>query len=275
MLRSTDDFPAMGDAATGDSRTGDATTDDSSKIPVQASGCGGTMNREAAPGEGFEGVANGEWVRLPQSAGVVADFATACRQRFSPGFEFVSNEVSLQELATVLRETMCWNYASDVHDPSRTIHSGVQLAACVHGVDGIPDGAYLYDPAVHALRLHRPGDVRMELQLGLSMPTVNLFQVPLCLHLVGSRDFYRQILGTRGYRILQMEVGILLQRLLLTLAAMGLGGHPLLDYDEVACDQIYGFDSKSRVGSENRTCLIQVPVGRFRKTFRLEGGLRG
>jgi hypothetical protein len=99
------------------------------------------------------------------------------------------------------------------------------------------------------------------------MHNVNLHQVPLCLHIVGHRDHLIPTLGYRGYRIQQMETGMLVQRLLLTASALGMGGHPLLGYESGMCDELYQF------ASHGLTCLIQVPVGPYRTGSRLEGRL--
>ncbi|MFD1675562.1 SagB family peptide dehydrogenase [Alicyclobacillus fodiniaquatilis] len=198
------------------------------------------------------------------------DFIDLCRQRYSPGLDFIPGGVGLAELSALLAgATSSCGYGDDLALANETCAPRLAMAGCVHGVDGLEDGAYIYDHRAHGLRLLRAGDHRMHLQLGMSMPTVNLFQAPLCLHVVGCRDFYRTRFGYRGYRIQQMEVGMLLQRLLLAAAALGMGGHPLLGYDEGVCDDIYDF------GQQGRTCLIQVPMGFYRKTSRFEGLLWG
>ena len=97
------------------------------------------------------------------------------------------------------------------------------------------------------------------------MPNVNLFQVPLCLHVVGDKDHLKEELGYRGYRIQQMEAGILVQRLLLISCALGMGGHPLLGFNTKQCDDLYRADSKQI------TSLIQIPVGPYRPRSWLKG----
>lgn len=212
----------------------------------------------------------GEMILLPKIDIRHYDFAAICRQRYSPGLEFVQHPVSLEDLSALLRETTgSFEYVNDLDSIQPGVESRVAIAECVHGVDGIEDGAYIYDAKVHGLRLLDNGDHRMRLQQGMSMPNVNLFQVPLCLHLVGSSDFYRTSFGFRGHRIQQMEVGIVLQRLLLAASSIGMAGHPLLGYDEAVCDDIYN------LGQHGKTCLIQVPVGFYRKTSRFEGTLHG
>lgn len=212
----------------------------------------------------------GSLIALPEVQSLNGDFAATCRGRYSPGLDFIGGHSTLAELSTLLAmTTSSFPYNHDLDSASEVSEARIAIVGCVHGIDGLVDGAYLYDPEIHGLRLLRTGDQRMPLQQAMSMPNVNLFQVPFCLHLVGHRDTYQTTYSYRGYRIQQMEVGMLLQRLLLAASALGMNGHPLLGYDESACDDIYNF------GQQGRTCLIQVPVGRYRKVSKFEGALRG
>ncbi len=112
------------------------------------------------------------------------------------------------------------------------------------------------------------GDHRFRLQYGMSAGNVNLFQVPLCLHVAGDIDHYKKDLGYRGYRIQQMEAGMLVQRLLLAASAIGLGGHPLLGYDAETCDEIY------QMNGTGKTTLIQIPIGPYRARPSLKGSMQ-
>jgi SagB-type dehydrogenase family enzyme len=209
-------------------------------------------------------------VKLPAARLVPRDFAATCRSRYSPGPDFVLGKVDSTALSTLLWEALgCAAAQLSEMAPGRP-HDlpRVSVAFCAHGVDGIRDGAYRYHPETHSVTLVRPGDHRLRLQQGMPIPTVNLFQVPLCFHLVGSLEDVLAAYGTRGYRMLQMEVGMVLQRLLLSAAALGMNGHPLLGYDERVCDDTY------HLSSHEETCLIQVPVGFYRKTARFEGTLQ-
>jgi hypothetical protein len=103
----------------------------------------------------------------------------------------------------------------------------------------------------------------------MSLQNVNLFRVPICLHVVGDKNHLKAELGYRGYRIAQMEAGMLVQRILLAASAVGMGGHPLLDFSADLCDGLYNL---APLGT---TCLIQVPVGRLRRRPRLEANLHG
>ena len=58
----------------------------------------------------------------------------------------------------------------------------------------------------------------------MTMDNINLFQVPLCLHVVGKKDYYTNALGYRGYRIHQMETGIPVHKLVLQRLRWGWAG---------------------------------------------------
>ncbi|TFE28651.1 SagB family peptide dehydrogenase [Cohnella luojiensis] len=209
-------------------------------------------------------------VALPDVNRLSYDLTSVSRKRYSPGMDFILRKINQLQLAALLQEaTASFSYRNDLDGDNVNSESRVSLNACLYGIEGIPDGAYQYDSAAHALRLIRLGDHRFWLQQGMSMYDVNLFQVPICLHVEGYRDHFKTALGYRGYRIGQMEAGMLVQRLLLAASAIGMGGHPLLGFDVRLCDEIY------KMAPQGKTTLIQIPVGTYRPNPRLEGSLHG
>ncbi|UNK18746.1 SagB family peptide dehydrogenase [Paenibacillus sp. N3/727] len=209
-------------------------------------------------------------VALPRVKRLLYDLASVSRKRYSPDSDFMMSKVSQEQLALLLREaTASFKYWNDLDGERENSVSRVSLYVCLYNVDGIPEGAYYYDSAAHALRLLRHGDHRLQLQQGMPSDNVNLFQVPLCFHIAGDKDHLVTAMGYRGYRIQQMEAGMLVQRLLLAASAIGLGGHPLLGFDARLCDEIY------KMTSQGLTSLIQIPVGPYRHSPRLTGGLHG
>ncbi|MFD0710398.1 SagB family peptide dehydrogenase [Paenibacillus sp. GCM10027626] len=207
-------------------------------------------------------------VVLPHAERMSYDLADACRNRFSPEVEFTRKPVSLTLLSQLLRETAeSFVYRNDLDGFAFNREPRLQLTGCFYGVEGIADGAYCYDAEEHRLEQLRTGDLRFLVHQTMSIPNINTFQVPLSFHVAGSREQLARQLGYRGYRIQQMEVGMLVQRLLLAASAAGLGGRPLLGYDVPASDAIY------RLFSRGMTGLIYVPVGAFRQRLRLEGSL--
>jgi SagB-type dehydrogenase family enzyme len=207
-------------------------------------------------------------IHLPEIESGSYDFVEACQKRHSPEMDFVMGKVSKEDLAALLKmATHSYSFRSDLNNVFDGEEPRVSIYGCLYNVEGIPNGAYAYDSGRHSLREIGTGDYRLQLQSGLSLDNVNLLQVPLCLHIIGNKDYFNDSLGYRGYRIMQMEAGMLVQRLLLSSAAAGFGGHPLLGFDTAVTDGIY------RLGSENLTTLIQIPIGPFREKAWMRGSL--
>ncbi|OLS40806.1 SagB family peptide dehydrogenase [Bacillus sp. MRMR6] len=207
-------------------------------------------------------------VALPHAERLLYDLASVCRKRFSPDMDFILGKVSQLQLANLLHEaTDSFLYRNDLEATYQKHEPRVSLNICLYNVEGIPNGAYQYDSTAHALHLVQLGDHRLLLQNGMSLYNVNLLQVPLCIHVTGVKNYYKNTLGYRGYRIQQMEAGMLVQRLLLLAAGSGMGGHPLLGYDSNLCDKIYKMDS------QGKTSLIQIPIGPYRSRPWLKGDL--
>lgn len=205
---------------------------------------------------------------LPTASPLTYDLAEVCRRRFSPGMDFIMQPLSLEQVATLCRKTLdSYYYASDLDEGKKQFSPRVSLAGCMVNIQGIKDGAYIYDDSAHALQIARLGDHRERLQQGLTFQNIPLTRVPLCFHVLGDPDHLKRILGYRGYRIQQMEVGMLTQRLLIVATALEMGGHPLLGYEESDCNQLYCFKQ------DEKTCLIQIPVGFYRLGARLTGRL--
>ncbi|WP_436371916.1 SagB family peptide dehydrogenase [Cytobacillus sp. BC1816] len=216
----------------------------------------------------YETNCEGRPLALPHVKRISYDLASVSRERFSPDMDFVLGKISREQLAALLQvaAASCL-YRNDLDMALDKRASRVTLYMCLNNVEGIPDGAYYYDSDAHSLRELNPGDHRMALQNGMPAGNVNLFQVPLCFHVAGDKDFHKTAMGYRGYRIQQMEAGMLVQRLLLAATALGMGGHPLLGFDAKMCDEIY------RMESQGKTSLIQIPIGFYRARPWLRGNL--
>ncbi|WP_285767348.1 SagB family peptide dehydrogenase [Peribacillus sp. SI8-4] len=215
--------------------------------------------REEAGGEG-------QVIDLPIVKRLSYDLASVCKKRFSPEMDFTLGKVSQERLALLLQEaTASFTYQNDLNEDGE---HRVTIYASLYNVEDLEDGAYLYEGTTHSLRLIRPGDHRLRLQCGMSLDVLNFQQVPICIHVAGDRHYFKPQLGYRGYRIQQMEAGMLVQRILLAAAALGMNGHPLLGFDVNMCDELYKIG-----GSQGKTSLIQVPIGAYRNRPWLKGGL--
>lgn len=213
---------------------------------------------------------DGNEVTLPPVKRHSYDLASVCRKRFSPEMDFKMEKPTQIEVASILHEaSQAFSYRNDLDGDVLNQNHRVSIYGCFTHIENIADGAYQYDNKSHSLRLIQEGDFRLSLQDALTLDNVNLYQVPLCFHVVGEKNYYHDVLGYRGYRIQQMEAGMLVQRLLLAATAIGMGGHPLLGFDVNACDELY------QLGSLSKTTLIQIPTGCYRSRPWLKGALHG
>ncbi|MBO0998063.1 SagB family peptide dehydrogenase [Bacillus sp. SD075] len=223
--------------------------------------------RRIHPKNGAE--SEGRMVVLPIVKRLSYDLASVCRKRFSPEMDFVLGKVSQWQLAALLQEaTASFSYRNDLDAINGNNEHRVSLYACLYNVEDIQDGAYHYDRTTRSLRQIQSGDHRLRLQYGMSLDIMNFQQVPICIHVVGERDLSKTQLGYRGYRIKQMEAGMLVQKLLLASSALGMNGHPLLGFDVNMCDELYQID-----GPQRKTSLIQIPIGHYRDRPWLKGSL--
>ncbi|CAM4291212.1 NADH oxidase [Bacillus manliponensis] len=200
---------------------------------------------------------------LPKANRVTDDFIAACRRRYSPEMDFTFKKLSQEKLIQLLyNTTTSFPYRND------SVGKDVLLYLSIFGVEGMEQGAYVYNGTDHSLQLVHSGDHRLLLQNAMTMHNVNLFQVPLCMHIVGDKKYEKEQLGYRGYRMQQMEAGILLQKLLLAASGIGVGGHPLLSFDVNTCEHLY------RLHEQEQTTLIQIPIGFYEERAWLRGSLR-
>ncbi|MGH3812217.1 MAG: SagB family peptide dehydrogenase [Pseudonocardiaceae bacterium] len=171
------------------------------------------------------------------------------RRRSSKG-HFSPGTLSRHQLSALLSGSMR-GYASDLGNDESVIRH-TMLFGAVHNVEGVDSGVYYYDPARHALEQVRAGEVRAELQAAVTSMMFNLFQVNLCFFPVAHYEPRLAAYGDRWYRVQNMEAGIIVQRLYLAAAALGLGCHTQLGFHVDAVNKLLG------LAETPLTALIQV-----------------
>ena len=153
---------------------------------------------------------------------------------------FKKEAISIQELNSML-QAATQGFMYDWPEPSEGFLNRFYLS--VHAVDGLPAGKYRYWPEQAGLELLEEGDFRSQAaylclgqQLGgaASVTVFFLADLPAIL----SRS------GNRGYRITQMEAGIIGGKLYLTAYALGRGATGLTFFD----DEVVRFFSPSAAG---------------------------
>ncbi|MGH3897437.1 MAG: SagB family peptide dehydrogenase [Pseudonocardiaceae bacterium] len=173
------------------------------------------------------------------------------RRRSSKGY-FSPGTMTRHQLSALLSGSMR-GYPSDLGDDESAIRH-TMLCCAVHNVDGIDSGVYYYDPAQHALEQVRVGDVRAELQASITSLMFNLFQINLCFFPVAHYQPRLAAYGDRWYRVQNMEAGIIVQRLYLAAAALGLGCHTQLGFHVETVNELLGLSETPL------TSLIQVLI---------------
>jgi SagB-type dehydrogenase family enzyme len=174
------------------------------------------------------------------------------RRRSSKGY-FSPGTVSRPQLSALLSGSMR-GYPSDLGSDDDSVIRHTMLFGVVHNVEGIDSGVYYYDPARHALEQVRAGDFRGELQAAITSLMFNLFQINLCFFPVANYEPRLAAYGDRWYRVQNMEAGIIVQRLYLAAAALGLGCHTQLGFHVDAVNELLG------LGETPLTSLIQVLI---------------
>ena len=132
-----------------------------------------------------------------------------------------------------------------------------------HAVDGLPPGAYLYEPAARGLRPLRTGEFReegaylcLDQTLGGDASAVVFFLSDLGRVLAAQ--------GDRGYRAVNLAAGLLGGRMYLAAYALGLGASGLTFYD----DDVVRFFSPDATGTD---AIFVTAIGRARRFGRSQG----
>jgi SagB-type dehydrogenase family enzyme len=136
--------------------------------------------------------------------------------------------ISLQDLAAVLRSATGGFQADFLDGPGSSL---LDIYLIANSVDGLPSGAYYFSPVQGTLELLKEGTFRstagflcLEQPLAAQASTVIFFLADL------RRVLHRY--GNRGYRIAQLEAGIVGGRMYLAAYSLGMGATGLTFYDD-------------------------------------------
>ena len=138
----------------------------------------------------------------------------------------------------------------DAGDLGRTTPSAgglcsVDVYVLAMGVSGLPKGAYLYRPSLHALSLVRSGDytaiVRHE-----AMFQVEFSRASALLVLVSSISRLKAKYGLRGYRLALMDIGYASQNIYLAAAHYGVATCASAGFVDDVLNDLLGLDGLDR-----------------------------
>ena len=164
--------------------------------------------------------------------------------------KFSRDPVKFSQLSSILKASM-------TPLPVDYSGGGVLLDAyfIANAVDGIPSGSYVYRPDQHAVEQLQPtkeNSRRASAYLALEQPLFG--DASIVFFLMADLEEFLAKLGNRGYRVAQLEGGIIAGRIYLSSYALGLGASGSTFYD----DAVTEFFSPHAKG---KSTMIVVAVG--------------
>ena len=141
------------------------------------------------------------------------------------------------------------------------VSSLVDVYAIVNSVEGLPSGSYFFSPRDNELELLRAGDFREEsghLGFEQALPA----DASAVLFFMTDLEGVLARMGNRGYRVAQLEAGILGGRMYLGVHSLGFGASGLTFYD----DAVTQFFSPHAQG---KSTMFVLPLGRKAATNRV------
>ena len=190
------------------------------------------------------------------------DLLQASLDRISPGDRFKLSELRFDTLSNILIHNGLHGIKNDAI-VNRNVTETMNVFIYAHQVEGLARGYYYVDRECHSVHLIKKGDLAALFQQGLTRKNFNLHQVPLIIHLTSAFCDFVSSVGTRGYRMLQMEAGMLTQQKQLFASGFQLGAHPMLSYDSKFLERALGLDNWGQ------TILMQMAVGEYKPLLRL------
>jgi SagB-type dehydrogenase family enzyme len=172
---------------------------------------------------------------------------------------FAHRPLSLAQLSNVLASATQPIPADCLASSERRVND---LYLIVNAVDGLPPGAYVFHPQPQALELLRAGDFRQEageLALGQELAADASVAVFCLCDLPALLERF----GNRGYRVAQLEGGILGGRMYLAAYAQGFGATGLTFFD----DDVTAFFSPH---AADKSVMFLIALG-YAARMRAEG----
>ena len=187
---------------------------------------------------------------LPEPAAARGDSSldAVIRRRRSTR-RFARQSISAAELAAVL-ERPTRGVAADFLSERPTL---LEIFVIVNAVDGVPGGSYRYDPQRNGLELIAAGDFRSAAGF-LCLEQALASDASAVLFYLSDLEAAGAAFGERGYRLAELEAGLVAGRAYLAAYATGRGATGLTFYD----DEVPRFFAAPAAGLDT---LLVVAVG--------------
>ena len=207
--------------------------------------------------------ATGDMVQLPREGNVKVRGLEETILRRGSTRTFAQDPISVEELSAALHYSTRGIDADFLSPYGASVN---ELFLIVNSVEGLASGAYRYDREQHGLELLKEGDFRGEaghLGLDQQIPADASVDVYMLADLKPVLDAF----GNRGYRMAQLESGIIGGRLYLMAYGMGFGASGLTFYDDEVIEVL-------RAGGRGVERDVSGCFGTFGKAEKGWGGVR-
>ncbi|GCE29369.1 NADH oxidase [Dictyobacter alpinus] len=194
-----------------------------------------TLMHETGMGEG-----HGEFVPLPSPAldSLDRSIGEVIQQRHSSFGHFSSQRpLSRSELGTLLFfAAIARGYATDLKSTDGTPYF-TQLMVFINHAEGIEPGIYHYDWRRHGLVVVRKGDYTAFLQQSYALHNYNMREIAVVIAIIGDLYQMLEVYGNRGYRLLNVETGLVAQSTYVAATTLKLGCGAVLGFDHLAMNE--------------------------------------
>jgi SagB-type dehydrogenase family enzyme len=181
------------------------------------------------------------YVPLPPPVPGDRELGEVLRSRRSSFGAFTARPpLRLEELGTVLSgASSARRYSADVKAADAPL---TRLYVLANRVTGLDPGTYAYDADDHRLATIAGRDLGTFLQRAYYLTNYNLDQVAAVVAIAAKLDSALELFGSRGYRVLNLEVGAVAQTAYVAACAAGVGCGAVLGFDNIAIDESVGLD---------------------------------
>lgn len=164
------------------------------------------------------------------------EMAEALHQRHSGDMLFIplQKPLALEAFWEIIRYSLS-PYQHDLCTQEAGLNA--QLYIAVNHVEGLPQGLYRLCPTCGALHVVEQRDVTLDTFRIHSTSTVSCHTACMVCYIVGNYDALAETHGNRSYRIMNMESGIVAQRLCVMSAAFGLAARCSDSYNMQRCEE--------------------------------------
>lgn len=171
-------------------------------------------------------------------------------RRSTPVYDF--EPLPLEQLAAALNMTFASKGADRAYQrrdiPRRVFPSagGLQdfdVQVLAHNVAGLERGRYEYDPLDHSLVLAEAGDFRAPI-VEASFATNWLMHAQSVIAIVGNYERVAWKYGTRGYRYMGIDAGVVCGQLYLAATALGLAVNAVAAFQDDTTNRLLRLDGK-------------------------------